>query len=84
MQQTSSIDWLMQLMDHRHFIPAAGMLVGVVAIISGAVVTVALAKLWLAHRQRMEMIARGMHPDGPYVDEVLEPPQGEAGPGKLG
>ncbi len=66
-------DYFLQLLDHPNFIPVAGMIVGAVAIVAAATVTIVLARLALAHRQRMAMIARGMHPDAvitEYDDEV--------------
>lgn len=71
MQQVSTTDWLLQLLDHRHFLPAAGMLLGAIAIVTIATVIITVVKLSLAHRQRMAMIARGMHPD----DVLAEGPE---------
>jgi len=65
MEQVSPVDPWLRLMDHENFIPVAGM---IVAIIAAAVVVIVCAKLWLAHRQRMAMIAQGMHPDGEIED----------------
>jgi hypothetical protein len=75
MQQVTGYDRLLQLLDHPHFIPVAGMIVGVVAILAAALVAILVPKLWFSHRQRMAMIARGMHPDA-IVDDPL-PPEGE-------
>lgn len=71
MQQT---DWFMQLMDHRHFLPAAGMLLGAIAIISVATIIITVSKLAFSHRQRMAMIARGMHPDDVLAEEAEQGP----------
>lgn len=66
-------DYFLQLLDHPNCIPVAGMIVGAVAIVAGATVTIVLARLALAHRQRMAMIARGMHPDADiYEDQADE------------
>jgi hypothetical protein len=74
MQQTSPYDGLMRLLEHNNFVPAAGMLVGVVAIVAIAVSVTVIAKLLLSHRQRMAMIARGMHPDAVITEVVEESP----------
>ena len=73
MQQVSSSDWLLQLMDHRNFLPAAGITLGAVAIIAFATVIIVVTKLSLSHRQRIAMIARGMHPDAMLMEMVDEP-----------
>jgi len=73
MYQTSGTEWLLQLLDHRNFLPAAGMVVGIIAIIAGATVIIVVSKLCLSHRQRMAMIARGMHPDAVFTELVDEP-----------
>jgi hypothetical protein len=79
MQQT---DWFMQLLDHRHFLPAAGMLLGAIAIIAVATVVVTVVRFSLSHRQRMAMIARGMHPDDAFSepDDEAHAVPGEAPP----
>jgi hypothetical protein len=73
MRQISFSDSLLQLLDHHNFIPAAGMLVGIVAIVALATVIIVVTKLVLSHRQRIAMIARGMHPDALYTELVDEP-----------
>lgn len=71
MQQTTPDDWLLKLLDHHNAVPVAGMIVGVIAIVCGTIVAIMLPKILLAHRQRMAMIDRGMHPDG-YIEEIDE------------
>ena len=78
MSEVSTSDWFLQLLDHRHFLPAAGMLVGVVAIVAAATVVIVLSKVWASHRQRMTMIARGMHPDA-ILDEIADEPPAASG-----
>lgn len=73
MRQTTSIDGLLQLLEHPNFVPAMGMVVAIVAIVSAAVMLIVVTKLWLSHRQRMALIAQGMHPDAYGSDLVDEP-----------
>lgn len=87
MNQTAPQDWWLRMMDHQNFVPVAGMCVGVIAIVCATIVAIALPRILLAHRQRMAMIDRGMHPDG-YIDELEEvgpapgaPPRPSNGPG---
>ncbi len=69
MNETTAEDWVLRLLDHPNSIPIAGMIVGVIAIACATLVVVTVPRLWLAHRQRMSMIERGMHPDG-FIEEV--------------
>jgi hypothetical protein len=64
MRPETTSDWFLKLMDHDNFIPFAGMVVGVIAIVAAATVIITISRLWLTHRQRMAMIREGMHPDG--------------------
>jgi len=71
MRPETTSDWFLKLMDHHNFIPFAGMVVGVIAIIAAATVIITTLRLWLTHRQRMAMIREGMHPDsGLHSDEI--------------
>ncbi len=79
MQQATAYDRLLQLLDHPNCIPVAGMIVGVIAIVAAATVLIFVTKFTLAHRQRMAMIARGMHPDADFADE--DPLPDDAHPG---
>lgn len=47
-------------------------LLSVVAIVAGAVVIVVIVKFLIAHRERMAMIERGIHPDYPPADEDVK------------
>ncbi len=47
-----------------------GLLIPIVAILGG--VGLALARLIMAHRERIAMIERGMHPDRPELEAGLE------------
>jgi|GEM_PF-3584799 len=80
MNQTTTEDWLLKLLDHHNSIPIAGMIVGVVAIVCATLILVTLPRLWLSHRQRMAMIDRGMHPDG-FIEEIEESGTEPASPG---
>jgi hypothetical protein len=80
MNQTVPEDWLLRLLDHQNAVPVAGMIVGVVAIICATIVAISLPRIWLAHRQRMAMIDRGMHPDG-FIEEIDEAAPAGATPG---
>ncbi|HEY1601391.1 MAG TPA: hypothetical protein VGG64_17450 [Pirellulales bacterium] len=73
MRQISFSDSLLQLLDHHNFLPAAGMLVGVVAIVAMTTAIIVVTKLVLSHRQRIAMIARGIHPDALYTEMIEEP-----------
>jgi hypothetical protein len=81
MNQLSTSDWLLQLLDHKNFLAAAGMLLGAIAILTVATIVIVVAKLALSHRQRMAMIARGMHPDAILTEMVDEPPPSASLPG---
>lgn len=83
MNQTQPEDWWLRLLDHHNAVPVAGMIVGVIAIVCATIVAIALPKLLLAHRQRMAMIDRGMHPDG-YIEEIEEAGAAGAPPGAPG
>jgi hypothetical protein len=70
MQQESSVDWLLKLMDHPHAIEFAGMGLGALGIVAAAIVAIVVNRIWSSHIQRMAMIRQGMHPDGGYVEET--------------
>ncbi len=75
MEADTASGWFLKLMDHHNFIPFAGMLVGVIAIITIATVIITTSRLGLVHRQRMAMIRQGMHPDAIVVEEPAAPPE---------
>jgi hypothetical protein len=80
MNQTAPDDWLLRLLDHHNAIPVAGMIVGVIAIVCATIVVISIPKILLAHRQRMAMIDRGMHPDG-FIEEIDETGPAAGAPG---
>jgi len=64
----TSIDWsrLFEQPDTLY------VLLSVVAIVAGAVVIVMIAKFLIAHRERMALIKRGIHPDYPPDDAEVK------------
>ena len=69
MRPETTSDWFLKLMDHPNFLPFAGMLVGVLAIVTVAAVIITLSRLFLTHRQRIAMIREGMHPDAGLLSD---------------
>jgi hypothetical protein len=48
--------------------------ISLVAIITGAVVIVLIARFLIVHRERMAMIKQGIHPDYPPLEDVNQKP----------
>lgn len=76
MDSLANDPWLLRLLDHPNFLPFGGLVLGAIAIVATATITIVVTKLALAHRQRMAMIARGLHPDALIgeMDEAPAPP----------
>ncbi len=72
MNGRAAVNW-----DQLFSVPTIIFLVPIVAIVGG--VATGIAKMYFRHQERLEMIARGIHPDYPPEEET-----DDGGPGRRG